>query len=613
MKTSRKTRSGGGFPAIWYSLAKAAQVGPWRMWKKLRSRNACKTCAVGMGGQAGGMVNEAGHFPEVCKKSLQAQAADMVGAIDFDYFDRHDLSYLQNLTPKQAEDAGRLTYPVLLTEPSPQAKFKAIYWDTAMDIAAEAFENVDPNRVAVYASGRSSNEAAFLLQSFARVLGTNHVMNCSFYCHQASGVALQATFGTSTSTVELDDLRKSDLVIVAGSNPASNHPRMMTQLADVRARGGKVIVVNPLRETPLEKFHVPSQIKSLFFGTQIPTHYIQPYAGGDTHFFVGVLKALIESGKVQQAFLDQYTEGAKEVLQAAKDSTWDEIVDGSGVAKSEIEEVAQVVAEAKAAIFSWAMGLTHHAHGVDNVLALCNLALATGNVGKPGAGLLPLRGHSNVQGVGSVGFAPQLKDGVHKALEAVYGLSLTQSPGYDTHAMMEAADRGEIDVLICLGGNLWGSNPDSTWAARGLQKIKTIVYLSTKLNPGHFHGHGQRTLILPVLARDEEAQATSQESMFNFVRLSDGGNANVKGQMRAESEVICDLANRVFAVRDGGEQKVDWLRLKDHKQVRKLIAEVVPGWQELATIDANKKEFLVAAVCFTNPNLKRQQAKRKCR
>lgn len=594
MTVVRKKRFGGGLPAIMYTVNKAMEVGPLRLWRKMRSRNACKTCALGMGGAAGGMVNESGHFPEVCKKSLQAQVADMNGAIPGDYFDRHDLDYLLGLTPKQAEDAGRITYPIALS--AGQKKFQPISWETAMSAAADALKSTTPDRVAVYSSGRSSNEAAFLLQSFARVYGTNHVMNCSFYCHNASGVALKKTFGTGTAMVSLEDIGKSDLVFLIGANPASNHPRLMTQLANLRARGGDVIVVNPIVETGLEQFHVPSQVKSFLLGTKIASLYVQPNVGGDVGFLVGVLKALIESGGIKSDFLRESAENVEEALAYARETSWEDIVTNGGVDKATIEKVASMLAKSKGTIFAWSMGLTHHTWGVENVLALCNIAIASGHVGRKGAGMMPIRGHSNVQGIGSIGFSPRLQDAVKEALEKVYGTTLPSTPGYDTHAMIDAADRGEIDVLFVLGGNLWGSNPDLDWAARGMQKIKTIIYLSTKLNPGHFQGRGETTIIMPVLARDEEPQSTTQESMFNFVRLSDGGDLNVKGQMRPETDVICDLANRVL-----GQSPVDWKRLNNHDEVRKLIAEVIPGWKAIADIGQTKQEFTIEGRLFHTP------------
>jgi molybdopterin-dependent oxidoreductase alpha subunit len=580
------------------------EVGPWRLWKKMRSRNACKTCALGMGGMAGGMVNEAGHFPEVCKKSLQAQVADMSGALPADFFDTHDLEQLRRLTPKQAEDAGRLTYPALWQQG--MERFKPVTWEYAMALTSQALKEATPSKVGFYASGRSSNEAAFLLNTFARCYGSNHVMNCSFYCHQASGVALKMSFGTGTATISLEDIPLSDLVFLIGANPASNHPRLMTELANLRGRGGQVIVVNPLVEAGLEKFHVPSQFKSLFFGTEIANLYVQPYAGGDIAFLVGVLKAIIESKQVNQAFLDTNAENATEVLDFAQSKSWDELTSSSGVDESTMRKVASMLASAHNVIFAWAMGLTHHQWGVDNVLAVSNVALALGQVGKPGAGMLPIRGHSNVQGIGSIGFTPQLQEGFKLAMERLYGQNLSSTPGYDTYAMIEAAESGNLDVLICLGGNLWGSNPDSNWSSRAMQNIGTTVYMSTKLNPGHFYGNGKTTLILPVLARDEEKQPTTQESMFNYVRLSEGGTANVPGSMKSEVEVICAFADQVM-----GKTPVDWQKMQDHDQIRKLIAESVPGWQQIADMGKTKKEFTIPNRVFHEPKFNTANGKAK--
>ncbi len=589
-----RPRAGGGWPAILYTFNKAVEAGPLRLWKKMRSKNACKTCALGMGGQRGGMVNESGHFPEVCKKSLQAQVADMQGAIEPGFFDKNDLAKLLTLTPKQSEDCGRIAFPLVLPEAA--THFRPLSMDTALNKIAETLKKTDPDRVAFYSSGRSSNEAAFLLQSFARVYGTNHIMNCSYYCHQASGVGLKMTLGVGTATVELEDLARCDLVVLLGANPASNHPRLMTQLSDLRQRGGRVIVVNPIRERGLEKFHVPSRPMSLLFGTDIASQYVQPLAGGDIGFLVGLLKVLIEENLVQREFLSSYTEGWEEVLAEASTATWDALVSQSGVSREEMQTVARAIASSKACIFAWAMGLTHHQWGVTTILALCNVALATGQIGKVGAGMLPIRGHSNVQGIGSMGVTPSLQPGVRQALEKIYGRPMPTNEGLDTYAMIERCDAGEIDVIFALGGNLWGSNPDARLASRAMQKVGTTVYLSTKLNPGHFHGRGQNTIIIPVLARDEEPYPTTQESMFNFVRLSEGGTPNVPGQMQSEALIICQLANLVL-----GKVPVDWNRLTDMAEVRRLIAETIPGWAAIENIGDTGREFTVDGRVFHSP------------
>lgn len=601
---ARKTKPGGGWQAVAYTYNKAMEVGPMRLWRRMRSNNACKTCALGMGGLKGGMVNEAGHFPEVCKKSIQAQSADMYETLNEDFFKDNDLKKLMKLTPKQAEDAGRIGYPVMLKEGSD--KFETISWDVALETITKALKQTDADNAAFYASGRSSNEAAFILQSFARVFGTNHVMNCSFYCHQASGVGLKMAFGTGTATVDLDDISKADLVFIVGANPASNHPRLMTQLANLKERGGEVIVVNPLVESGLETFHVPSKVKSMLFGTKIADLYVQPTAGGDAALFVGILKALEEMSAIDLAFMQEHADNYNEVLNQTRSTAWETICNSSGVDKDTIEKVATKLKNANSTIFSWAMGITHHKNGVDNVLAISNVAIATNNVGRVGAGMMPIRGHSNVQGVGSIGFTPALKEGVKNALAKLYKKDMPESEGYDTHAMMEAGRNGKLDFLFCLGGNLWGSNPNLTWATECMSNIETIVYLSTKLNPGHFHGRGKNTIILPVFARDEEPQATTQESMFNFVRLSEGGTANVGGLLRAESDIICDIAHRVL-----GDNPVDWKRLKNHKEIRKLISEAIPGWKEIGNIDETGKEFTIEGRIFHTPKFNTKKGKAK--
>src|SRR5262245_18026082 len=254
----KATRSGGGWKAIEYTLRMANRVGWWKLWNAMRSRNTCKTCALGMGGQLGGMVNEGGHYPEVCKKSFQAMVSDMQAGITPEFFARYEFNELRALTPRQLEMSGRLVAP-LYAGPD-DARYRVITWDEALDILAQRLKAAGPTRSFFYASGRSSNEAGFLLQLLARLFGTNYVNNCSYYCHQASGVGLTASVGAGTGTIRLEDLDQSDLYILLGGNPASNHPRLLRSLMLLRRRGGQVIVVNPARELGLVNFRVPSDV-----------------------------------------------------------------------------------------------------------------------------------------------------------------------------------------------------------------------------------------------------------------------------------------------------------------------------------------------------------------
>jgi molybdopterin-dependent oxidoreductase alpha subunit len=604
----KKAKSGGGWPAVWYTWRKAREVGGvLKLWRAMRSKNACKTCALGMGGQRGGMVNEAGHFPEVCKKSLQAMVADMQGAISSDFWRRYSVRELKSLTPRELEACGRLVEPVRYIRDT--FRYEPITWEAALGAIAAKLRAMPPDKSFWYFSGRSSNEAGFLLQLFARLYGTNNVNNCSFYCHQASGVGLSSVTGNGTATIELADLDRTDLVFLIGGNPASNHPRMMRSLMHVRRRGGQVIVINPIVETGLVRFSVPSDIRSLFFGTEIASLYVQPHIGGDLALLTGVAKRVLEISAHNERFLNDHCHGWPELKSWLHAVPWKEIVAKSGVGRGEIDTIADRYAAAKNVVFSWTMGITHHVHGVHNVQSIANLALMRGMVGRPGCGLLPIRGHSNVQGIGSVGVAPKLRDAVFERLENHFGVKLPTTPGRDTMACIDGAANGELKVGLCLGGNLFGSNPDATFAADALGKLDLLVYLSTTLNTGHAHGLASETIILPVLARDEEPESTTQESMFNFIRLSDGGPRRLPGP-RSEIDVVASIAMAVSDPSAPGSagspasalSAIDWHSMRSTAQIRQAIAKVVPGLENLAEIDRTKEEFQMSGRTFHEPS-----------
>lgn len=593
--TMKHVSSGGGWPAILYALKKSRDMGGiWRAWKAMRSRNACKTCAVGMGGQQGGMVNERGHFPEVCKKSLQAMAADMQGATRPEFWSTYSIPQLQRFSPRELEHCGRLVQPVMCV--AGEDYYHTISWDEAFDLITARLQSLSANETFWYFSGRSSNEAAFLLQLFARMYGTNNINNCSYYCHQASGVGLQTSIGSGTATILLEDLEQSDLVFVIGGNPASNHPRLMSTLMHVRRSGGEVIAINPLVETGLVNFRVPSDLRSLLFGSRIASLYVQPHIGGDLALLTGVAKRIVEMGAHDEAFLKPYCSGYETWLAHLRSLEWSEIYSKSGVDAAGVDAIAQRYAIARNAVFTWTMGITHHTHGVQNVQAIANLALLRGMVGKPHAGLLPIRGHSNVQGIGSMGVTPQLKQAVFDRLEGAFAVKLPTTPGLDTLACVEQSDAGSLKLGFCLGGNLYGSNPDSSYASRALSQLETLVYLNTTLNTGHAHGLAKETLILPVLPRDEEPEPTTQESMFNYIRLSDGGPARHVGP-RSEVAIVADLAQRVL----GNSTAIDWESMRHTGRIREAIAKVVPGFEQLRDIDATKKEFQIGGRTFHEP------------
>ncbi len=591
----KKPNHGGGWQAIWYTLKKARQVGGfWKLFKAMRSRNACKTCALGMGGQKGGMVNEAGQFPEVCKKSLQAMAADMQGAIKAEFWSTYSIPQLQAFSPLELESCGRITQPVVYD--AGNQFYRVITWDEAFRRITAKLKTLSPSETFWYFSGRSSNEAGFLLQLFARIYGTNNVNNCSYYCHQASGVGLQSSVGSGTATIVLDDVEHADLVFVIGGNPPSNHPRLMTTLKNVRRRGGDCVVINPVIETGLVNFRVPSDPWSMLFGSPIASLYIQPHIGGDLALLTGIAKRIDEMGAQDETFLKNYCEGYDAWIGAVRSTPWSEIHTKSGVSQREIDQIAERYAAARRVVFSWTMGITHHAHGVANVQAIANLALMRGMVGKRGAGLLPIRGHSNVQGIGSMGVTPKLREAVFQRLQSEFQVTLPTAPGLDTLGCVEEAHAGRLKMGVCLGGNLYGSNPDAAYAAEALSQLDTLVYLNTSLNTGHAHGLAKETIVLPVLARDEEPEATTQESMFNYVRVSDGGPRRHAGP-RSEVEVIATVARQTLG--DGGP--VDWQSMQSTGKIRQAIAKVIPGFEQLAAIAQTEKEFQIPGRTFHEP------------
>ncbi|MBU6239711.1 MAG: FdhF/YdeP family oxidoreductase, partial [Planctomycetes bacterium] len=491
----------------------------------------------------------------------------------------------------------RLIQPVLYEEGS--SHYRTITWSDAFDRIANKLKSIVPDETFWYFSGRSSNEAGFLLQLFARVFGTNNVNNCSYYCHQASGVGLQSSLGTGTATVVLEDLDRCDMVYIIGGNPPSNHPRLMTSLMHLRRRGGSVVVINPMKELGLIRFKVPSDPISMLFGTKIATDYIQPHIGGDLALLTGIAKAVVEFNLHHADFLQKHCNDADAYLETLRKTTWGEIVAKSGVDRGTMEGLARQYGSSQGAVFSWTMGITHHTHGVQNVQAIANLALLRGMIGRPGAGMMPIRGHSNIQGIGSVGVTPKLKDEIFNNLTQKLGVALPTTPGKDTLACIESAHRGTCKFAFCLGGNLYGSNPDSQFAAEALSSLDMLVMLNTTLNTGHSNGLAKTTIILPVLARDEEPEPTTQESMFNYVRLSDGGPRRLPGP-RSEVHVIAQIARRVL----GNNAAIDWEQMEQTNTIRHWIAKVVPGYEEIDTIAENKKEFQVGGRTFHQAHFK---------
>ncbi|MCU0523297.1 MAG: FdhF/YdeP family oxidoreductase [Elainella sp. Prado103] len=588
---------GGGLSVIQYWAEHTLSPEGPKLWQTLLHKSACLSCAWGTGGQKGGFTNETGEKVQRCMKSVEAISAEIQPAAPPQVL-AQPIAELQQLTSLEADRLGRLSFPMILRAGSDH--YERIGWDEIYQIAETALRQ-PPERIASYSSGRSSNEAAFLLQLLMRTLDSNNLADCSDLCHSPSTVGLKQMFGSGTSMVSLENLQQADCVVLIGSNAPANHPRLMNELIKLRDRGGKVIVINPVIEVGLVKFASPAfPLTSLLTGSEIASLYLQLIPGSDVAVFVGIQKALIEAGQIQIDYLQQHTQGWQAVVDQAKATDWETITTICGISQPEIELAAQMIARSQTVVFAWAMGVTQHDNGVDNVFSIANTALLTGNAGKPGAGTMPIRGHSNVQGFGSMGVVvtDRLKQEIQQSLEQLLGRSLSRVPGYDTRRLIEAADAGQIDTLICLGGNLYAANPDLTQAKRAFSQIDTVIYLATKPNLGHFHGLGrQNTIVIPVFNRFENPHKTTTESGNNYVRLNDEGQTHLKdADLVSEVEFLCELAHRSL-----GDYPIQWRQMLETRYIRQLIAQTIPGYEAIGTIDDTLEEFTIGGRIFDQP------------
>jgi molybdopterin-dependent oxidoreductase alpha subunit len=588
---------GGGPKKVLYTLNTVRRIGVKKSTKALLSNNTCKACGLGMGGQRGGMTNELGEFPSVCNKSIQAQSTDIQAPIPDEIF-THSIDELRELSPHELEHIGRLNSPIFKTRDS--NRYYKADWDWAIKYTAQRFTETKPERTFFYSSGRASNESGFLLQLLARLYGTNNINNCSYYCHQATSVGLDSTIGSGTATIELDDLSECDLIFVIGANPASNHPRFIHKLKNCRDRGGHVIIINPAKEPGLVKFAVPKSARSMMSGgTEIASLYLQPHIGSDIAVFKGIAKAVLEKGAEDHSFIAKFCENYAAFKTDIDASDWHSIENSCGIDRQTITQAAALYCQSKRAVFAWGMGMTHHQHGCENVEYIADLALLRGMIGKRYSGLLPLRGHSNVQGIGTIGVKPVLAKEVFHNLETQLQITLPTTPGLDTFGALHAAHEGNIDCACIVGGNLYSATPDSHWAEKALNRIGFKVFLTTTLNQGHLYGiDDSEVLILPVAARDEEQQATTQESMFNYVRLSDGGIDRFDN-VRSEVAILAAIGKQLLP-----NSPVNFDTFSQHNTLRDTIASTIPGMEQLKDISIAKQEFHIRNRIMHSPEFK---------
>ncbi|MGF6857031.1 FdhF/YdeP family oxidoreductase [Paraburkholderia sp. CI3] len=509
-----------------------------------------------------------------------------------DFFAAHSVSELTAWDDYDLEMAGRLTHPMAYDKAT--NRYLPIEWDDAFALVAKHLKGLDsPNQADFYTSGRASNEAAFLYQIFVREFGSNNFPDCSNMCHEATSVGLPESIGVGKGTVLLDDFEKADAIFIFGQNPGTNSPRMMSDLHSASRRGAKIVSFNPFRERALERFASPQnpvEMATLGF-TQISSFFYQVRVGGDVAVLKGMMKAVIEADDAVLAadeprvldikFIEGHTHGLEDLLADLRATTWDAIVQQSGLSRDGIQNAANIYMNAKNVILVYGMGLTQHHRGTGTVQQVANLALLRGNIGRPGAGVCPVRGHSNVQGNRTVGItekpSPALIDGIERA----FGFRPPAAHGHDVLAAIDSMMRGDAKVFIALGGNFAAAVPDWVRVQAAMRELDLTVYIATKLNRSHLV-HGKDALILPCLGRTEVdiqadgPQSITVEDSMSMVHASGGRNEPASPHLKSEPAIVAGIARATL----GPDSHVEWEHLvASYDRIRDKIEIVYPIFQ----------------------------------
>ncbi len=545
----------------------------------------CPGCAWGDSPE-NGMVK----FCENGAKAVNWEATKR--RVDAAFFARYSVSQLREQSDYWLEYQGRLTQPMRYDATSDH--YVPIDWDAAFALIAGHLQALgSPDQAEFYTSGRASNEAAYLYQLFVRAYGTNNFPDCSNMCHEASGVALGQSVGVGKGSVTFADFEHADAIFVLGQNPGTNHPRMLEPLREAVKRGAQVICFNPLKERGLERFQHPQNALEMLTNGSAPlnTAFFRPALGGDMAALRGMAKFLLQWEREAQAkgepavfdhaFLAEHTDGLDAYLAELDATPWAQIEQQSGLGLAEIEQSARMYRRAERVIICWAMGITQHRHSVPTIQEIVNLQLLRGNLGKPGAGLCPVRGHSNVQGDRSMGINDRPPLALLDALEKRFAFAVPRHNGHNTVEAIEAMLDGRARVFIGLGGNFAQATPDSRRTHQALQSCALTVQISTKLNRSHLT-HGRDALILPCLGRtdiDRQAggpQAVTVEDSFSMIHASFGQLEPLSAEMRSEPAIVAGIAKATL-----GDRPVAWDALiADYGRIRELIADTLPGFQD---------------------------------
>ncbi|MFF6952870.1 FdhF/YdeP family oxidoreductase [Streptomyces iakyrus] len=577
-----------GLPAVTSSLRHAhAQMGARRSLLTLLSVNQksgfdCPGCAW--------PEPEHRHRAEFCENGAKAVAEEAtLRRVGPGFFAEHTLAELAGRSDHWLGQQGRLTHPMY--RPAGSDHYRPVSWDEAFAVVARELRALDsPDQAAFYTSGRASNEAAFVYQLFVRLLGTNNLPDCSNMCHESSGSALTETIGIGKGSVRLEDLYEADLILVVGQNPGTNHPRMLAALETAKDRGARIISVNPLPEAGLLRFKNPQRPSgALGRGTQLTDLFLQIRLGGDQALFQAFNRMLLEAeddapGTVlDHDFITAHTHGFEDFADRARKTSWDDVLEATGLSAEQIREAFQEVLAAEKIVVCWAMGLTQHRHSVPTIRDVVNFLLLRGNIGRPGAGLCPVRGHSNVQGDRTMGIHEKPDAAFLDALGAEFGFEPPRPHGHDAVETIRAMRDGRVRVFVALGGNFVSAAPDTELTERALRSCELTVQISTKLNRSHAVA-GRQALILPCLGRTEadlrpagEQQVTVEDSM-GMVHLSRGRLTPASDALLSEVAIICRMADAALAS-DG--PPVPWADFEaDYDRIRDRIARVVPGFED---------------------------------
>jgi len=532
--------------------------------------------------------DERSKLGEYCENGVKAIAEEASKkSIGATFFRQHSVAELRTWSDFQLGKQGRLREPLYL--PKGATHYQPITWEQAYQrIASHLRALPNPDEAIFYTSGRTSNEAAFLYQTFVRSFGTNNLPDCSNLCHESSGIALTETLGTGKGSVRLTDFYEAELVLVVGQNPGTNHPRMLSALERCKENGGQIISINPLPEAGLIRFVNPQRIgKMLGSGTALTDLFLPVRINGDVALLKAIMKLLFYEEKKRPGaafdwdFIQKNTQGYEAFIKDLERYDFNDLVDACGVPRELIKQAAEMIRRKERIIICWAMGLTQHVNAIDNIREVVNLLLLKGSIGKPGAGTCPVRGHSNVQGNRTVGIWERPSTAFLDAMETYTSQKMPRKRGYVVVDAITAMERGEASVFLGLGGNFLSASPDTDRTAAALQRCALTAQISTKLNRSHLI-HGDEALILPCLARTDldvqtsGPQFVSVENSMGVVHSSQGVLPPISEHLHSEVRIVAEIASAT----QGEDQPIAWRQMaNDYAYIREAIEAVVPGFE----------------------------------